>query len=981
MLTVLVTTATSASASTGTAASSVTPAVFDAQTGVAWAGSEVTGAEAYNTAAVAGAGTTTPTGTVTYNFFPGDSCLAPATSVQTVTLATDGTVPNSAATSQLGAGSYSYQDVYSGDGNYASSAGNCQPFTVAKIGGSTAVTILDAATKAAWSGAETPGAAAYQGTLVSSTPGFIPTGTVTIDLLSGGCAGTMIQAQTLTLNPDGTTPNSATTGPLAAGNYCYQTWYSGDSNYNPSATYWALEAFKVTGPTAAVDDASTQAAWSGGETGGSSAYATSTLVGAGTTTPTGTVTYSLFDNQTCAGSATASWPVSVNADGTVPNSPATGPLAGGSYSYQVSYSGDGTTPASTAGCEPFTVVPALSTTTGAVYDGSTHAAWSGGETGGVTAYATSTVVGTGATTPTGTVTYTLFDNQTCAGSATASWPVSVNADGTVPNSPATAPLTAGSHAYQVSYSGDGIYPASTAGCEPFTVAPAASTTAGAVYDQSTHAAWSGGETGGASAYATSTVVGTGPITPTGSVTYSLFDNQTCAGSATASWPVSVNADGTVPNSPATAPLTAGSHAYQVSYSGDGIYPASTAGCEPFTVAPALSTTGAAVYDGSTHAAWSGNETAGASAYETATVTGGVVTPTGTVTYRLFHNQTCTLPAAATWPVSVSTDGTVPNSPGTGALAAGSYSYQASYSGDPTYASSTGACKPFTVLTPARVTGHESAQPGSGAEVQRGEAITYSVTASNAGQASAGSVTITDTTPAGTSYIANSARCPVGITGCVHTRAVAGGRTQITWVFPLKGGAVAGVSFRVIVTSLSAASTSITNSAVVNGVGTNVVTEYAVYPSIHLSVTASPVPVIVHRSTGHVARGQVISYTIHWSNTGSADAKNATVTDIIPVGTTYRPGSVREGGRLQGRVLVWSGLYFPAGRSGVLTFQVTANRGDRAGTHIVDLARVSSQVRLLPTLPHPAGSRAPGAVAYITPALSATSNQTVHIVVS
>ena len=357
VLTVLVTTATSASASTGTAASSVTPAVFDAQTGVAWAGSEVTGAEAYNTAAVAGAGTTTPTGTVTYNFFPGDSCLAPATSVQTVTLATDGTVPNSAATSQLGAGSYSYQDVYSGDGNYASSAGNCQPFTVAKIGGSTAVTILDAATKAAWSGAETPGAAAYQGTLVSSTPGFIPTGTVTIDLLSGGCAGTMIQAQTLTLNPDGTTPNSATTGPLAAGNYCYQTWYSGDSNYNPSATYWALEAFKVTGPTAAVDDASTQAAWSGGETGGSSAYATSTLVGAGTTTPTGTVTYSLFDNQTCAGSATASWPVSVNADGTVPNSPATGPLAGGSYSYQVSYSGDGTTPASTAGCEPFTVVP------------------------------------------------------------------------------------------------------------------------------------------------------------------------------------------------------------------------------------------------------------------------------------------------------------------------------------------------------------------------------------------------------------------------------------------------------------------------------------------------------------------------------------------------------------------------------------------------------------------------------------------------
>src|SRR5438477_604954 len=41
-----------------------------------------------------------------------------------------GTLPNSAETAALGAGNYSYQATYSGDGNYATSTGSCEPFTV-----------------------------------------------------------------------------------------------------------------------------------------------------------------------------------------------------------------------------------------------------------------------------------------------------------------------------------------------------------------------------------------------------------------------------------------------------------------------------------------------------------------------------------------------------------------------------------------------------------------------------------------------------------------------------------------------------------------------------------------------------------------------------------------------------------------------------------------------------------------------------------
>ena len=115
-----------------------------------------------------------------------------------------------------------------------------QPFTVAKIGGSHGRhASTTPATNTPWTGNETVGASAYEASLVSSIAGFPPTGTVEYDLLSGGCAGTIIQTQTVNLNPDGTVPDSKTTGPLGAGNYCFHTYYSGDSNYLSSATFQA----------------------------------------------------------------------------------------------------------------------------------------------------------------------------------------------------------------------------------------------------------------------------------------------------------------------------------------------------------------------------------------------------------------------------------------------------------------------------------------------------------------------------------------------------------------------------------------------------------------------------------------------------------------------------------------------------------------------------------------------------------------------
>ena len=105
-------------------------------------GGAVTGAlgESVNdTATVTGTPGFTPTGTVTYNFYntatPVLGTTTPVTT-QTVTM-TDGTVPNSAATAALAAGSYSYIAVYSGDSNYAGSTSAVEPLTVPAAGAPT----------------------------------------------------------------------------------------------------------------------------------------------------------------------------------------------------------------------------------------------------------------------------------------------------------------------------------------------------------------------------------------------------------------------------------------------------------------------------------------------------------------------------------------------------------------------------------------------------------------------------------------------------------------------------------------------------------------------------------------------------------------------------------------------------------------------------------------------------------------------------
>jgi len=93
--------------------------------------------------------------------------------------------------------------------------------------------------------------------------------------------------------------------------------------------------------------------------------------------------------------------------------------------------------------------------------------------------------------------------------------------------------------------------------------------------------------------------------------------------------------------------------------------------------------------------------------------------------------------------------------------------------------SSSACSTNTVNNPVIVlTVVKSSQPASGSTVALGATVTYSLALSNAGSGAATDVTVSDTVPAGASYVTGSASCG-GAPGCTASETGGAGGT-VTW---------------------------------------------------------------------------------------------------------------------------------------------------------------------------------------------------------
>ncbi len=682
---------------------SVTPAVLlsvdDSATGQPWQGGEQTGAAAYASATLSGlvAGFD-PTAAITFDLYHGGGCAGTPASSTWSALSSDRS--SSTSTGPLAAGTYSYRATYGGDGNYAHASSGCVSFAVAGVTPSLSVTVLDAATSSGWAGSESTGASAQAGArLAGVIGGFAPTGSVTYSLYSGsGCSGTPAK-QTVSLS-GGAVPLSQTTGPLGAGSYSYTASFaSADANYADAIGGCADFSVGVakTRLSVSIEDVGSASAWSDSEVTGATARASATLSGlvAGIA-PTTDVTFSLYDGGSCSGSPVST--DSVGAGGATESS-ATAGLAAGTYSYSAAYAGDGNYGSSQSACAQFTVGPATPTVSLAVEDAATSRAWSGSEATGSQAIASASLGNLiGGFTPTGSVTYSLYAGAGCTGAPVFTHSGGLS-NGSAPASGATGPLGAGDYSFRAGYSpADGNYSQATSGCADFSVGPAKPSLSVSVQDHGTGVAWSGSEVTGARAFAGASlgdlVAG---FTPTGGVTYDFYDGSGCAG--TPAWTDSVKlVNGAAAGSSVTAALAAGDYSFAASLqSGDGNYGSVAPQCASFTVGPATPTVSQVVSDASSGKPWSGSEATGASAYDTATLSGLVqgFTPSGTVTYSAYPGGGCD-GAALLQDAESLASGAAPRSTTTAALVAGTYSFRAVYSGDHNYSQVIGSCETFVV---------------------------------------------------------------------------------------------------------------------------------------------------------------------------------------------------------------------------------------------------------------------------------------------
>jgi uncharacterized repeat protein (TIGR01451 family) len=218
----------------------------------------------------------------------------------------------------------------------------------------------------------------------------------------------------------------------------------------------------------------------------------------------------------------------------------------------------------------------------------------------------------------------------------------------------------------------------------------------------------------------------------------------------------------------------------------------------------------------------------------------------------------------------------------------------------------------TTLTPSIdlvVTKNDSPDPAIA-----GNQLTYTITVNNAGPSQATNVSLTDSLPAGLTFVSGTSS-----TGTTVTAAnLASGLTLGT----LNPGATATVT---VVTSISGTTRgTVTNTATATATETDSNTanntataSTTVNGSVDLSITKTD-------SADPVVAGATLTYTIVVTNNGPSTATNVVVTDPLPTGLVFASGTATGGGTVtnSGSTVTASIPTLASGASATITIATT-----------------------------------------------------------
>jgi parallel beta-helix repeat protein len=257
----------------------------------------------------------------------------------------------------------------------------------------------------------------------------------------------------------------------------------------------------------------------------------------------------------------------------------------------------------------------------------------------------------------------------------------------------------------------------------------------------------------------------------GTVTYNLFNTVGCTGSPVFNPTTAAFTNGNVPASSAWTAMPPATYQWQATYNGDGNHLASTSVCGSDSVTVTISTPTM-----TTAVAPASPVVTGTSVKDQATLAGATSNAGGTVTYKLYSGSLCTGSAVSTTVAATVTNGVVAQSDPFTAAPAGSYTWQATYSGDINNQTTTSTCgsDPLVVNNVLAVISSVSPTKGTvagktpvtitGTNMANATAVTFGGVAgaivsksdtqivATSPQDSAGAVDILITTPSGTSTV-------------------------------------------------------------------------------------------------------------------------------------------------------------------------------------------------------------------------------------
>ncbi|MFN8168623.1 MAG: hypothetical protein U0S36_07540 [Candidatus Nanopelagicales bacterium] len=159
-------------------------------------------------------------------------------------------------------------------------------------------------------------------------------------------------------------------------------------------------------------------------------------------------------------------------------------------------------------------------------------------------------------------------------------------------------------------------------------------------------------------------------------------------------------------------------------------------------------------------------------------------------------------------------------------------------------------------------------------------ITYQLTVANAGPSDAAAVTVTDTLPAGTTFV--SASAPAGWT-CTNNASI-----SVTCTRPVLAAPSSSQLITVVVTA-PAQPASLTNSASVAST-TNDPDPSNNSSSVSTDVTGSADLSIVKTGPATVVAGALVTYQLAVANAGPSDAVAVSVVDTLPAGVVFDSAS-------------------------------------------------------------------------------------------